>query len=126
MTTPMRKLRNYSIKPIETPGFHNAPLYIRFKLRSGKLGGGNHFHRIGAGRSDDIQVYETPTDVFILCINTHLPYVGLEHIDKEGELTGEATNVVFLQEGSVEEVLGEGWEKTSTPEMIRALMEYMQ
>ena len=119
----MRRLRNYTITQIETPGYHNAPSYLRFKTREG-----NHLHMIKAGRSDHIALYHDKGWVSVLSYNRGLGYVGLEIHDKHGSLTGEARedNTCFFQgyEQS-NEILGEGWEKMSDAWIIRCLQEYV-
>jgi len=74
----MRRVVNYKIRkePFEkqlAAGRYNPALEITFRDRTGE-----HTHTIGAGHSDDIDVFREGSFTYVLCRNFGLGYFGLE------------------------------------------------
>ena len=97
----MRRVLSYSIRK-ETvsdmlhAGRYNPCLEITYRDRFG-----NHIHKLSAGYCDDIDVYRSGSETYILSSNPKLGYMGLQVFDGPDK-TGE----MFVQGEQVEEVLG--------------------
>ena len=97
----MHRVKNYqvqkeSFEDMISAGRFNPGLEITFRDKSGI-----HTHKIGAGYSDDIEVYRESDETFVLNQNISLGYVGLE-VFCGSEKVGE----IFLQGDQVIDVLG--------------------
>jgi len=78
-------------------GRYNPGLVVLFRDKTGK----HHVH-IGAGYSDDVEVYREGDETFVLSKNWRLDYVGLE-IYRGSQQVGE----LFLQNSQdITDVLG--------------------
>ena len=97
----MRRVHRYSIRK-ETlsdmlhAGRYNPCLEITYRDRSGK-----HIYKLSVGYSDDLDVYRSGSETYILSSNPKLGYMGLEVFDGPDK-TGE----MFVESEQVEEVLG--------------------
>lgn len=92
----------------------------------------------GAGSNDRISIFTDGRLIYVLSEN-RLPYVGLSIYDpaarnkeamrydvgeSEEYLALGESGSVFLQEGHVEESLGEAWDDMGPLELVKALIEY--
>jgi hypothetical protein len=114
----MRRITNFQIqKELLEDAFRagrfNPSLEITFRDRTGI-----HTHKIGAGYSDELDVYREAGVTYVLARNNALPYVGLEAF--EGD---EKVGDLFLQEGQVIEVLGRS--DLAPVTMIKRLQPYL-
>ena len=76
-----------------------------------------------AGTRDIIEVFEEQDTLYVLAVNTRLPYIGLDSYDSA---TGEETGYIFLQdEWTIVAALGEDWEDLSSEDVVKHLQEYM-
>ena len=97
----MRRVRRYSIRKEDLFDMHHAGRYnpcmeITYRDRSGE-----YTHKLSAGYWDDIDVYRSGSETYILSSNRSIGYIGLE-VFNGSEKTGE----IFVQEAQVKEVLG--------------------
>lgn len=120
------------------PAGHHNPhknLVVRYRGKPYEL-------ESGAGSSDNVSVYREGSRVYVLVVNTRIPYVGLDEYDLAGEpvtkedFTGifgqyedykslEPSASMFAQESQVEEVLGPRGTDLTDAAMIRRLMAYL-
>jgi hypothetical protein len=92
---------------------YNPCLEITYRDRSGK-----HTHKLSAGYWDDIDVFRSGSETYVLSSNTRLGYIGLEVFegpDKTGEM--------FVDSEQVKEVLGR--EDLAPFNAIKRLREYI-
>jgi hypothetical protein len=114
----MRRIANFQIQK-ETfedayrAGRFNPSLEITFRDRTG-----NHTHKIGAGYSDELDVYREDGVTYVLARNHALPYVGLEAFEGDEKVVD-----LFLQEGQVIEVLGRS--NLASVTIIKRLQPYL-
>jgi hypothetical protein len=94
-------------------GRYNPCLEITYRDRSGK-----HTHNLSAGYCDDIDVYRSGSETYILSRNPNLGYIGLEVFDGPDK-TGE----IFVGSEQVEAVLGRGG--LASFNAIKKLREYI-
>jgi len=97
----MRRIKHYTItkesmEDMIGAGRFNPSLEITFRDHRGR-----HIHKIGAGYEDEIHVYREAGETFVLTLNQHLGYVGLEVFNGE-----DGVGDIFLQGDNVIETLG--------------------
>jgi hypothetical protein len=96
----MRRVRKYSIrKETHSDMLHaqryNRCLEITYRDRSGE-----YTHKLSAGYCDDIDIYRSGSETYVLTSNRSLGYIGLE-VFQGPDKTGE----IFVQSEQVKEVL---------------------
>lgn len=91
------KIEKETYEEQRAAGRYNPGLVVLFRDKRG-----NHRVHIGAGYSDDVEVYREGDETFILSKNRRLDYVGLE-IFRGSQQVGE----MFLQlSQDIQEILG--------------------
>jgi hypothetical protein len=91
------ELQRESFEDMLAAGRYNESLEIVFRDKSGK-----HIHKLGAGRSDEIDVYRDGKETFVLARNFGLGYVGLEIFNGD-----EKVGDMFIQNDSeIDEIVG--------------------
>jgi hypothetical protein len=114
----MRRVHRFSIQKEDLFDMLHAQRYnpcleITYRDRFGK-----HTHKLSAGYWDDVDVYRSGSETYILSSNPKLGYVGLEAFegpDKIGEM--------FVHGDQVKEVLGR--EDLAPFNAIKCLLEYI-
>jgi len=97
-------------------GRYNPGLVVLFRDRTG-----NHRVHIGAGYSDDVEVYREGEETFILSKNWRLGYVGLE-IYRGSRHIGE----MFLQNSQdIDEILGPQGLDLADYNIIKRMAQYI-
>lgn len=82
---------------------------------------GEHVYRLSAGTTDTIHVYEAGRAiVYVLTVNLRLEYVGFDWYVSGNE---EAIDSLFLQGGSIAELIGCDWRDISRVELARRLLQ---
>ena len=77
-----------------------------------------------AGTGDHIDVFEEQDTLYVLAVNSRLPYLGVDSYDAT---TGEEMSYIFLQdEWNIAEVLGEDWEDLDPESVVKHLQDYLQ
>jgi hypothetical protein len=87
-----------------------------FKDRTG-------FHRVPlkAGETDKIFVFREGKITFILCINTHYGYVGLDAFEGQKEV-----NSLFLdKEDELRDMIGRRWDVMTPMNIVKRLAYYI-
>jgi hypothetical protein len=79
-------------------------------------------YTIDSGRDDNISVFRDGDMFYVLSINRHLPYVGIQVFDLKCD--GDVFNS-FLQEDQVEDTLGKDWDNKSEIWIAKVLSTYM-
>ena len=75
---------------------------------------------LGAGRGDNIQVFQESTVLYVLSSNSKVGYLGLEIFDST---SGEEYENIFLQyEWELEEYLGDKYKQLEPAAIIRKLI----
>ena len=97
----MRRVHRFSIRKEDLfdmlhAGRYHPCLEITYRDRFGK-----HTHKLSVGYCDDIDVYRSGSETYVLTSNTSLGYFGLEVFDGPDK-TGE----MFVESEQVEAVLG--------------------
>jgi hypothetical protein len=133
----LRALRKYSTVK-RWPRTHYNPhrnLLVSFRRRTREL-------EFGAGTNDDEYLWRDGHFVYVLSVNTRMPYVGLAVYDLHGEPTKvdqglsqdlEAYSAitpaseVFLQvDHEQEDILGRDWTRLAPATLLRRLMPYVE
>ena len=115
----MRGIRNYQIRKelfedMHHAGRYNRSLEITFRDKTGE-----HTHKIGAGYSDDIDVYREGTLTYVLSRNHNLGYFGLE-IFEGSEKVGD----MFVEAHQVKETIGR--DDLAPFTVVKRMAEYIQ
>lgn len=119
-------MRQVDYKVVERwpSGHHNPHYNILVKYGRGVLE-----LETGSGSSDDVYVYREGDEFYVLSVNTHLPYVGLEifnfHDVGANGYIGKPRGDVFGQEEQVYDLLGPRGTDLAPATMVRKLSEYI-
>lgn len=105
--------------------FSGRRMVLFFRTKYGK---GSVY--LSAGCGDKVVIRRIKDTIYVLALNTRLPYVGLEVFEllrayEKGDEKIRGVGDVFLQEGACEESLGKGWEDLEDWELIGILEEYL-
>ena len=108
------KIQKESLEDMRESGRFNRCIEITFKDLAGE-----HTHKIGAGYSDEIDVYQEESVTFLLSHNPGLGYFGLEMF--EGD---EKVGDLFIDSHQVKDTIGR--EDLSPFNTIKRMAEYIQ
>jgi hypothetical protein len=93
-------------------------LHYRIKLGSGAVA-------LAAGTGDHIAVRRINNTAYVLNVNRHIPYVGLELVELNPSAAAVVASTFMQGSEQVEAALGTDWDGLSDDEMIGILEEYL-
>lgn len=107
------QLRKESFQDMTDAGRYNRCIEITFHDKAGV-----HTHKLGAGSSDEIDIYREHSETFVLSRNRRLGYVGLQ-VFKGSDQVGD----IFIEPHQVDDTVGDI--ELAAYTIIRRLLDYI-